>query len=49
MDSEKRVEQSIKGIGAAPGVSIGKAFVHVANELYVPQYTVRADDLNWRF
>jgi phosphoenolpyruvate-protein phosphotransferase (PTS system enzyme I) len=44
MDSEKRVEQSIKGIGAAPGVSIGKAFVHVANELYVPQYTVRADD-----
>lgn len=45
MASEKRAEQTFKGIGAAPGVSIGAVFVHVANDIYVPNYGIREEDI----
>ena len=43
MGSGKEPEQIFKGIAAAPGVSLGKVFIHVENELYVPSYTIGAD------
>ena len=40
MVSGKGTEQTFKGIAAAPGVSLGKVFLHVENDLYVPNYEV---------
>lgn len=45
MVSGKGPEQKFKGIAAAPGVSLGKVFIHVKNDLYVPNYKIDEDDL----
>ena len=38
-------EQIFKGIAAAPGVALGKVFVHVENDLYIPHYRVDLEDV----
>lgn len=38
-------ETVFQGIPAAPGVAFGKAFIHVEDELYVPNYEVDADSI----
>lgn len=38
-------EQIFKGIAAAPGVALGTAYVHFENDLYIPHYTVKAEEV----
>jgi phosphotransferase system enzyme I (PtsI) len=44
MASGNGKEQVFKGIAAAPGVSRGTVFIHVENELYVPNYSVEVEE-----
>jgi phosphoenolpyruvate-protein phosphotransferase (PTS system enzyme I) len=37
-------EQRFKGIAAAPGVSRGKVFIHIENDVYVPNFEVDEED-----
>lgn len=45
MSSGNGKEKIFKGIAAAPGVSVGKVFVHVENELYIPHYRIDLDEV----
>jgi len=46
MVSGKGTEQIFKGIAAAPGVSTGQVFVHVENDLYVPNFEVAEESFD---
>ncbi len=45
MASWTETERIYKGVPAAPGVAFGKIFLHVEDDLYVPNYLVEEEEL----